>query len=114
MDGVNETLEILELEQKVEKLIARIRELESPGGDRSKRQLRLIAVQRARIYELEMRFAETAMVVHILVVGAALCGLGCPNDWPARHLWVAGAERHDATCPACIRGYRLIFSPEEK
>jgi len=42
--------------------------------------------------------------VHVLLHGAALCGLrGLPSDWPDGHRWVGIEDKRRATCAACKR-----------
>lgn len=52
------------------------------------------------------------LVVHILLMGQALCGQeGLPCDWPEGHKWVAvvhDPDLKDANCPRCVARHKEL------
>lgn len=53
---------------------------------------------------------QPELVVHILLMGSALCGQdGLPCDWPTHHKWVSAVHDPDigrANCPGCIAKHK--------
>jgi len=48
------------------------------------------------------------MIVHILLEGAAFCGIpGVPREWPEGHRWVDLRGLRHANCEACLREFEL-------